>query len=234
VKPRVSVVVPVRNEGQAIEDFLDRLFERVTVPLEVLAVYGSELDPTAPCLEAYALSEARLHPVLNPAAAGPAQALRFALRHAEADVIVVIMGDGSDDPSQIEPLARLVERGVAVAAASRYMQGGQQVGGPFLKSLVSRVAGVSLYWMARVGTRDAINTFKAYDRAFLDDVGIDSPVGFEMGLELVAKARRRGLPVAELPTIWLDKGATPPTYRIWAWVPRYLRWYGHSFGRPRA
>ncbi len=230
MKPRVSIVVPVRGQGPAIEDFLDRLFERVDVPCEVLAVYGSHLDPTVPYLESHAVSEPRLRPALNPEGSGPAQALRFAMDHAEAEVIVVITGDGSDDPSQIEPLARLVERGVAVAAASRYMQGGQQVGGPFLKSLVSRVAGVSLYWVARVGTRDAINTFKAYDRAFLETVGIDSPVGFEMGLELVAKARRRGLPVAELPTIWLDKGATPPSYRIWAWVPRYLRWYGHSFG----
>ena len=30
----------------------------------------------------------------------------------------------------IDPLARLVERGVVVAAASRYSPGGQQVGGP--------------------------------------------------------------------------------------------------------
>ena len=40
------------------------------------------------------------------------------------------MADGCDDARQIDELARLVERGVAVAAASRYMAGGQQVGGP--------------------------------------------------------------------------------------------------------
>ena len=47
-----------------------------------------------------------------------------------APVAVVTMADGCDDPRQIDDLARLVERGVVVAAASRYMPGGQQVGGP--------------------------------------------------------------------------------------------------------
>ena len=45
--------------------------------------------------------------------------------------------------------------------ASRYMGGGRQVGGPPLKSTLSRLAGLSLYWFGRVGTRDATNSFKA-------------------------------------------------------------------------
>ena len=66
----------------------------------------------------------------TPTAAGPANAIRFGIDAAAAPVAVVTMADGCDDPRQIDDLARLVERGVAVAAASRYMPGGQQVGGP--------------------------------------------------------------------------------------------------------
>ena len=118
------------------------------------------------------------------------------------------MADGSDDPRQIDDLARLVERGVVVAAASRYMPGGQQVGGPLLKRLLSRAAGRSLGTAsARVGTRDATNSFKAYSTEFVREVGIDSRSGFEIGLELTAKARRLRRPVAEIPTIWLDRHA---------------------------
>ena len=115
------------------------------------------------------------------------------------------MADGSDDPRMIDPLARLVERGVVVAAASRYSPGGQQVGGPVLKGLLSRSAGRSLGMLARVGTDDATNSFKAYSTEFVREVGIDSRSGFEIGLELTAKARRLRRPVAELPTIWLDR-----------------------------
>ena len=93
-----------------------------------------------------------------------------------------------------------------------------------------RFAGLSLYWIARVGTRDATNSFKAYDRDFVREVGIESDTGFELGLELVAKARRHRRPVAELPTIWLDRTEGQSNFQVWAWLPRYLRWYRYAFG----
>jgi dolichol-phosphate mannosyltransferase len=226
----ISVVIPVYEEGEAITRFLDRIFEAVPTETEVLVIFDDPGDSTLPFLEKYATSEPRLLPTLNTYGRGPARAIRFGVDHAGADVIVVTMADGSDDPRQIEPLAHLVERGVVVAAASRYMQGGQQVGGPFLKALFSRVAGTTMHWFARVGTHDATNSFKAYDRAFLREVGIESDAGFEIGIELVAKARRRRLPVAEIPTIWLDRGAGQSNFKLWAWLPRYLHWYLHAFG----
>jgi dolichol-phosphate mannosyltransferase len=229
--PRVSVVVPVYNEGEAITASLDLLFDAITLPCEVLAVYDTHDDTTVPYLEKYARHEPRLVPTFNTYGRGPAKALRFGLEHAAADVIVVTMADGSDDPQQIDQLTHLVERGVVVAAASRYMHGGQQVGGPVVKSTLSRWAGLSLHWFARVGTRDATNSFKAYNAAFVRAVGIESDAGFEVGIEMVAKARRRRLPVAEVPTIWLDRGTGQSNFNVGAWIPRYLRWYRYAFGR---
>jgi hypothetical protein len=140
------------------------------------------------------------------------------------------MADGSDDPTQVDTLARLVQRGVVVAAASRYMPGGRQIGGPYFKSMLSRLAGLSLYWLARVGTHDATSSFKAYDRNFVKEVGIESDAGFEVAIELVAKARRRRLPVAEIPTIWLDRTTGASNFQLRRWLPRYLHWYFHAFG----
>ena len=110
------------------------------------------------------------------------------------------MADGCDDPRQIDDLARLVDRGVAVAAASRYMPGGRRVGGPVLKGVMSKLAGRSLRLLAHIGTRDATNSFKAYSTDFVRAVGIDSRDGFEIGIELTAKAKRMRMPVAEIPT----------------------------------
>ena len=118
-----------------------------------------------------------------------------------------------------------------VAAASRYMPGGQQVGGPFLKRVMSRLAGRSLKTFARVGTRDATNSFKAYSTEFVRQVGIESRAGFEIGLELTAKARRLRLPVAEIPTIWLDRAFGVSSFRMREWLPAYLRWYRFAYGR---
>lgn len=228
--PRVSVVIPVYNEGDAIAPCLDRIFAGVTLPCEVLVVYDDPADTTIPVIEKYAGDDPRLVGTLNRYGPGPARAIHWGIDHARAPVAVVTMADGSDDPDQIDDLCKLVERGVVVAAASRYMSAGQQVGGPILKRLLSRVAGLSLYWLARVGTRDATNSFKAYSTDFVREVGIDSDVGFEIGLELVAKARRLRRPVAELPTIWLERTSGISNFKVAAWIPHYLRWYRFAFG----
>jgi dolichol-phosphate mannosyltransferase len=233
MRPRVSVVIPAYNEGEEINDCLDRILEAVKLPCEVLVVYDTPDDTTAPHVREYARRDHRVRPLLNTEGRGPASALRFGIRHVTADVTVVTMADGSDDPMQIDQLTRLVERGVVVAAASRYMRGGQQVGGPRLKGLISRVAGLSLHLIARVGTHDPTNSFKAYSTEFIREVGIASDAGFELGIEMTAKARRRGLPIAEIPTIWLDRNTGQSNFKVREWIPRYLRWYLAALGPHR-
>lgn len=228
--PRVSVIIPTYNEGENIVECLDRIFEAVTLPCEVLCVYDVDDDTTVPYLEKYHQKEPALVPVHNTYGRGPANAIRFGIDQARAPVAVVTMADGSDDPMQIDTLTRLVERGVVVAAASRYSRGGQQVGGPVLKAALSRLAGLTLRYFARVGTRDATNSFKAYSVPFVRAAGIESQRGFAIGIELVAKARRARLPVAEVPTIWLDRAFGTSSFQVAAWLPQYLHWYLHAFG----
>ncbi len=228
--PRVTVVIPAYDEGDAIVPVLDRLFESVTLGCEVLVVVDDPDDATVPVVEKYAVEEPRLRLVLQTFGKGPANAIRYGIAAAASPVVVVTMADGCDDPRQIDDLTRLVERGVVVAVASRYMPGGQQVGGPVVKSFLSRSAGRTLHWFAHIGTRDPTNSFKAYAKDFVTDVGIDSRDGFEIGLELTAKARRLRLPVAEIPTIWLDRQAGMSSFKLASWLPRYLRWYRFAFG----
>jgi dolichol-phosphate mannosyltransferase len=229
-RPRVSVVVPAYNESENVRVVLDRLFESVRLPCEVLVVVDSPDDTTVPATEEYAQKEPRLRCLVNTYGRGPANAIRFGMDAAAAPVAVVTMADGCDDARQIDELVRLVERGVAVAAASRYMPGGQLVGGPVLKGTLSRAVGRSLWVLARVGTRDATNSFKAYSTDFVRQVGIDSRDGFEIGIELTAKAKRLRLPVAEIPTIWLDRQAGVSNFKVAKWVPSYVRWYLFAFG----
>jgi dolichol-phosphate mannosyltransferase len=230
--PRVSILVPAYNEREATVPVLDRILQSVAVPCEVLVVYDDETDTTAPYVEKYAGTDDRVVPVLNSYGRGPARAIRFGIDRACSPVAGVTMADGSDDAEQIDVLCKLVERGVVIAAASRYTSGGQQIGGPFLKSALSRLAGLSLYWLGRVGTRDATNSFKAYSTDFVREVGIQSKTGFAIGIELVAKARRLRLPVAAIPTIWLERTRGMSNFRVAKWIPRYLGWYRFAFGGP--
>ena len=230
MQPRVSIVVTARDEGEHIVSALEHITEAVTLPCEILVVCDSRDDTTVTWVEKFSSADPRARLVLNPYGRGPAKAIRAGFDAATADVVVVTMADGCDDPQQIDQLTRLVERGVVVAAASRYSRGGQQVGGPLLKGFMSRVAGASLHVLGRVGTWDPTNSFKAYDRRFVAEVGIHSDKGFEVGIELVAKARRLRRPVAELPTIWLDRSFGESHFKIAQWLPAYLRWYRFAFG----
>lgn len=228
--PRVSIVIPAFMEGHNIIRVLDRLVKDMPEASEVLIVVDDLEDSTVAAVEGY--PDRRVRIVLNTLGRGPARAIRAGVGEVQAPVFVVSMADGSDDPADIEPLVRLVERGVVIAAASRYMPGGQQVGAPPLKAVMSRTAGLSLRFFAGVGTHDATNSFKAYDTSFVRAVGIDSEDGFEIGLELIAKARRLRKPIAELPTIWLERDVGVSNFQIRKWLPKYLRWYALAYGAP--
>lgn len=231
MSPRVTVVIPAYNEGDNITPGLERILTSVTSDAEFLVVVDTSDDTTIPAVERLAKVHQHLRVAVNDYGRGPANAIRYGIDAAKAPTVVVTMADGCDDPRQIDDLVLLVERGVVVAAASRYMAGGQQVGAPRFKSFLSRSAGRTLHWFANVGTRDSSNSFKAYDAEFVRAVGIDSRAGFEIGLELTAKARRLRLPIAEIPTIWLDRTAGESHFRLAQWAPKYLHWYRFAFGR---
>jgi glycosyltransferase involved in cell wall biosynthesis len=166
-------------------------------------------------------------------------AIRAGMDAARAPYVVVTMADGSDDPVDIDRMVELARNGADLVAASRYMPGGRQIGGPRLKSGLSRLAGLSLHWLGRVPIHDATSNFKLYRRSFLDSVEIESHGGFELAIELSVKATLGGRRLAEIPTTWRDRTAGESRFRLRAWLPLYLRWYlylfrgrvGHLMGR---
>lgn len=227
---RASIVVPALNEAEQIGVFLQRLEESVSLPVEVLVVVDTPTDTTLYGIEEYSSTRHQIRGVVSELPKGPANAIRYGISQSQSEVVVITMADGSDDPRAIDDLIRLVERGCAVAAASRYMAGGQQIGGPRFKKLLSRNASRALWLVLGVGTHDSTNSFKAYSKKFIDEVGIESDKGFEVGLELVAKAHRSGRMIAEVPTIWIDRMVGESKFQLRRWLPQYLRWFFYAFG----
>ena len=173
---------------------------------QVLVVVDFPEDTTVPVVEKYADARAAAADRWStPTGAGPANAIRYGIDQVTTPVVVVTMADGSDDPRQIDQLARLVDRGVVVAAASRYSAGGQQVGGPLLKGCCP--GRPAARWASSAASAPATppTASRPTPPTFVREVGIHSRSGFEIGLELTAKARRLRRPVAEVPTIWLDR-----------------------------
>lgn len=226
----VTIIIPAYNEGASIIPGLLRVQEAVKSIHEILVVVDTEEDSTTMPVKQLSTKNPQIKLVVSQYEKGPANAIRYGFAISKSPVCVVTMSDGCDDPRQIDDLVSLVRRGVAVAAASRYMPGGQQVGGPVFKGVLSRTAGLALYYFAGVGTRDATNSFKGYDRKFLNIASPQSKHGFELGIELTAKARRHRLAIAEIPTTWIDRTYGTSNFKLWQWIPRYLKWFIFAFG----
>jgi dolichol-phosphate mannosyltransferase len=222
----LSVVIPVYNEGENVVPTLRGVIEKAGVrPLEVLVVYDFDEDTTVPVVKRLQPELPELRLQKNTLGRGVLNALKSGLRAARAPYVLVTMGDGSDDPGDIDPMYELARGGADVVAGSRYMRGGRQLGGPLLKRIMSRVAGLSLHWLGGVPVHDATSNYRLYSKRLLNQVTIESTGGFELGIELTVKAHLLGMRVAEVPTTWRDRTAGQSRFRLWQWLPRYLRWY---------
>jgi dolichol-phosphate mannosyltransferase len=227
--PPVTLIVPVFNEAENFPRLIAEIERQVQVPCRVLMVYDFDADTTVPVARELAETRPWLQLVRNDIGRGPANALRAGFRAAERGPAVVVMADLSDDVSQIASMLDLYREGYRIVCPSRYMRGGKQQGGGMLKSAMSRIAGLSLHWLAGFPTHDATNNFRLYDAALVNELGIESRRGFEIALELTAKAFRRGVPIAELPTMWQDRTAGESRFQVVQWLPHYLKWYWYAF-----
>lgn len=225
--PRYSVVVPVFNEAENIAAFCRRCLAELLPGYELLLCYDFAEDTTLLAVQALPDSDKpqRLRLIHNTLGRGVRYAIEAGMRAAEAPVVVVMMADLSDDFPKVAEMVRRAESGADVVCASRYQRGGCQRGGPRVKGLLSRLAGVSLYWIAGLPTHDATNSFKAYRRDFLARTPIESKAGFCLGMELTVKAHFRGGRVEEVPAVWTDRAAGQSRFRLFKWLPSYMHWY---------
>ncbi|BBZ44570.1 glycosyltransferase [Mycobacterium parmense] len=230
----VSVVIPVYNEGDNIQQCVRKLSEALAdTPHELLVCYDFDADSTLPALAAMPDRPATVRLVRNSLGNGVANALIAGFAAADGDVVVTSMADLSDPPSVIPLMAaKIRDEGADVVSGSRYMPGGTQRGGPRLKTLMSRTAGLSLHYVGRVPTHDATTNFRAYSRRFLEEVPVESLRGFEVGLELTTKAHLLGYRIDQVPSSWDDRTAGTSKFDLIGWLPAYLHWYGVAMRRP--
>lgn len=226
----ISIVVPVYNEAENIVPFLRDVEEHVKEPHETLLVYDFPEDTTLPAVKAMEPPAPSARLVENKLGRGVLNALKAGFQVAQGDVIVVMMADRSDEPRDVDRMAQLVREGADVVAGSRYCKGGRQEGGPLVKRTLSRLAGVSLHYLAGLPIKDATNNFRAYSRRVLA-LPIEGQASFALAMELTLKAHWQGWKVTEVPTTWRDRTAGQSRFRTFAWMPHYLRWYLQAMGR---
>ncbi|MDR3638963.1 MAG: glycosyltransferase [Isosphaeraceae bacterium] len=231
--PVIDFIVPVYNEGANIGRALEEIDQRVPLAKRVLIVYDFDEDDTLPVVRSLQSRYPGLELVKNTLGRGVVHAIRAGIAATRAEVVVVTMADLSDDVAIVPRMVELIrDEGYDIVCGSRYMRGGQQIGGPRLKKVLSRTAGLSLHWLAGLPTHDATNAFRAYRRSVLVGIEIESRAGFAYSLEVTAKAYAAGRRITELPSTWRDRSAGQSRFRLRAWLPHYLKWYVYALTHP--
>ena len=124
-----SLVIPCKEEGENFITILKRFEENIKEDTEVIVILDSKEDSTFDFIK-NSNTKARIE-INN--SQGVASAINHGIKVSNGKYICIAMGDGSDDPSQVEELLMLVERGLSIAVASRYSRGGQFIGNKNLK-----------------------------------------------------------------------------------------------------
>jgi dolichol-phosphate mannosyltransferase len=229
----LTLVIPVYNEGANFPGLWKEIVTNIRSPFRALVIYDFDADNTVPVVQNIVASgEGRLALVKNDIGRGVIGAIRTGFNHVESGAVLVVMADLSDDLAQVDKMMGYYKDGYHVVVASRYMRGGRLVNAPVLKQAISRVAGLSLCWLRGIPTHDATNAFKLYDSELLKNLEIESTGGFELSLEILVKAFLRNCRIVELPSTWRGRTQGESRFRMWAWLPRYLKWYFYAF-RPK-
>jgi glycosyltransferase involved in cell wall biosynthesis len=226
--PQLSLIVPVYNEAANFPNLVAEVERHVPQPFTLYVVYDFDADTTVPVAQALAVERPWLRLVRNDLGRGVVYAIKKGFQVVTTGPAFVVMADLSDDLSIVPQMLSLYAQGNGVVCASRYMRGGRQIGGPFLKRTLSRLAGLSLRYGVGFPTHDATNNFRLYDAALVNRLGIESTGGFELALELTAKAFRQRVKIAETPTTWRDRTAGESRFRLTKWLPKYLYWYAYA------
>jgi glycosyltransferase involved in cell wall biosynthesis len=223
----IGIIIPVYNEGENIKETVESIEEKISTPHKIYIVYDFDEDNTIPMVKELIEKGLDIKLLKNPVR-GVVNAIKTGLKEADEDYLLVTMADMSDDYGVVDNMCRLMSEGYDVVCGSRYMKGGKQIGGPLIKKTISRIAGISLWYLAGLPTHDATNSFKLYRKKMLNSMEIESDGGFEIGIEIVTKAHFSGYKVTEVPCTWTDREKGESRFRIVKWAPKYLKWYFYA------
>lgn len=222
----LNIVIPVYNEGGNIIKLFDQISKEIHTPVELIIVYDFDEDNTVLVVKQNVNKyKFAIRLEKNLYGKGALNAIKTGLFKSTHDVILVIMADLSDSLEIVDKMYCKIQEGYDVVCGSRYMKGGKQIGGPLLKKTFSRIAGVSLHYLIGIPTHDITNSFKMYTKKLIDSVRIESDGGFEISMELTVKAYLNGFKITEIPSYWYDRTDGQSNFKMWKWLPQYLKWY---------
>ena len=204
--PRVSVVIPARNEARNLPWVLGRLPGGLH---EVILVDGGSVDGT--------VEAARRHRpdvvVVEQTRRGKGNALACGFAACTGDVIVMLDADGSAHPGEIPAFVRALTAGADFAKGSRYLAGGgssdltqlRSLGNGFLNFLTNRLYGTAYTDLCYGYNAFWTRCVKAFRLPAPDGAQPVLGDGFEIETLITLRVGAARLSVTEVPSFEYDR-----------------------------
>jgi glycosyltransferase involved in cell wall biosynthesis len=225
----VDILIPVYNEGDNIVEVLDGLAAAAKTPLRILICYDNDDDDTLDALKRYDNQRAIPIETVKNQTSGVLGAIRSGFAFSDADHIIVLPADDTFNGGIIDEMVRFANDGCDIVVASRFVKGGCMKGCPLLKAFLVRSAAFTLRYLGGLPARDASNGFRLFSKKLLDAVEIESGEGWVFSIELLVKCHRLGWRIGETPAQWHERTAGKSRFRLFKWLPGYLKWYFYAF-----
>lgn len=205
----VLVVLPTYNEKENLEKVVAgvRHFGH-----DVMVVDDGSPDGTGEMADGLAASDAGVRVLHRPRKLGLGSAYveAFKIGMAEGSRLFVEMdADGSHRAQDLDAIVEAARGCGGMAIGSRYVRGGEIVGWPWHRSLLSWAANVYCRTLLGLWAHDCTSGFRCYTRELLESTGLDDIVsqGYSFQIEMVHRAQKLGFPVVEVPIRFEDRVA---------------------------
>jgi len=208
--PRVSVVVPVRNEAGNVAPLIGEIARAMAAlaPFEIIYVNDGSSDGTAAELRTLAKQHPYLRHVDHAVSCGQSAAVRTGVTFARAPVVVTLDGDGQNDPAFLPALVAAIGRDPAIGLVAGQRVGRKATG---FKKLQSRVANTVRNMVLRDGTRDTGCGLKAVRR----ELFLALPYFDGLHRFLPALVRREGYGIAYVDVVDRPRLHGASNYGLW-------------------
>jgi len=222
--PKLSVVIPAFREAGNLDLVCDRLlstFDAERIPMEILLIDDASPDATYEVALHQMWKSPRIRAFTKPTPRGMGNAIRYGIDRARASVVVVTMGDGSDQVERIPDMYRKVaEEGYGLVIGSRYRARENYQAIPLLYQFWSRCFRLTAWAVVGLRLSDYTNAFRAFDRRIFARYGAESG-GFEISPEITFKAWFATGRVAELDVRHLKRASGQSAFSFLRAGPGY-------------
>ena len=236
---RLSVVIPARNEQDAIPGTVEHLYielRRNGVPHEIVVVDDGSSDATWDILCTMTETIPTLTPLRKSEPHGFGHAIVHGIENCSGDAVCIMMADESDDCRDVVRYWHILNHGYDAVFGSRFVKGGGVIDYPWLKLLLNRLANQFLRRLFNVQVNDFTNAFKAYRMSALRGCSPLLAHHFNLTVELPLKIIVRGYTWQVIPITWKNRRHGESKLKIKEMGSRYLFiaiycWLEKSFSR---